>query len=83
MSEKVMVFVGTSKGGFIFSSNAKRKKWQTSDIQFKSWNVMHIQMDPRDHGHKQSKCRSFRAPQNPADQLAQWMKHSVLRAVRT
>lgn len=49
MSKKVMVFVGTKKGGFIFSSDAKRKNWQTSDIQFKSWNVMHIQMDPRDH----------------------------------
>jgi len=48
MSKKVMVFVGTSKGGFIFESNEKRKKWQTSDIQFKSWNVMHIQLDPRD-----------------------------------
>ena len=48
MSKKVMVFVGTSKGGFIFSSDAKRKNWQASDIQFKSWNVMHMQMDPRD-----------------------------------
>lgn len=48
MSKKVMVFVGTSKGGFIFSSNAKRAKWQSSDIHFKSWNVMHMQMDPRD-----------------------------------
>lgn len=48
MSKKVMVFVGTSKGGFIFNSNEKRKRWKVSDIQFKSWNVMHIQMDPRD-----------------------------------
>ncbi|MFT3891338.1 MAG: hypothetical protein QM730_06865 [Anaerolineales bacterium] len=48
MSEQVKVFVGTTKGGFIFSSNEKRKKWQKDDIQFKSWNVMHIQLDPRD-----------------------------------
>ncbi len=48
MSKKVMVLVGTSKGGFIFNSDAKRKKWQQSDIHFKSWNVMHMQMDPRD-----------------------------------
>jgi photosystem II stability/assembly factor-like uncharacterized protein len=48
MSKKVMVFVGTPKGGFIFESNEKRKKWKVGDIQFKSWNVMHIQMDPRD-----------------------------------
>ncbi len=48
MSAKVNVLVGTSKGGFIFSSDSSRKKWQVSDIQFKSWNMMHMQMDPRD-----------------------------------
>ena len=48
MASKVMVFVGTRKGGFVFSSDADRKKWQASDIQFKSWNVMHMQLDPRD-----------------------------------
>jgi len=48
MSKQVMVFVGTTKGGFIFSSDESRKVWQRSDIQFKSWNVMHIQIDPRD-----------------------------------
>jgi photosystem II stability/assembly factor-like uncharacterized protein len=48
MSKKVLVFVGTQKGGFIFESNEKRKRWKINDIQFKSWNVMHIQMDPRD-----------------------------------
>ncbi len=47
MKNKVNVLIGTSKGGFIFESDAARKKWQVSDIQFKSWNVMHIQMDPR------------------------------------
>lgn len=49
MSKKVMVFVGTSKGGFIFESDEKRRNWQRSDIQFKSWNVMHMQFDPRDN----------------------------------
>ena len=48
MKNKVKVLVGTSKGGFIFESNATRAKWQVSDIQFKSWNVMHMQMDKRD-----------------------------------
>ncbi len=48
MSDKVNILVGTSKGGFIFTSDAARKKWKVSDIQFKSWNVMHMQMDPRD-----------------------------------
>ena len=36
------------KGGFIFNSDEHRKNWHTSDIQFKSWNVMHMQLDPRD-----------------------------------
>ena len=48
MSKKTMVFVGTAKGGFIFESDAKRQKWQTSDILFKSWNMMHMKLDPRD-----------------------------------
>ena len=49
MAKKVMVFVGTSKGGFVFTSDPKRKKWQMSDILFKSWNVMHMQLDKRDN----------------------------------
>ncbi len=48
MSKEVKVLVGTSKGGFIFTSDAARQKWQAGDILFKSWNVMHMQMDPRD-----------------------------------
>jgi hypothetical protein len=49
MSKKVMVFVGTTKGGFIFTSDASRKTWQMSDILFKSWNMMHMRLDPRDN----------------------------------
>lgn len=49
MGEQVKVFVGTSKGGFIFRSDPARKHWQVSDIQFKSWGVMHMQLDPRDN----------------------------------
>ena len=45
---KVSVLVGTRKGGFIFTSDKKRKKWAVSDVQFKGWNVMHMVMDPRD-----------------------------------
>lgn len=48
MSAKVNVLVGTTKGGFVFSSDAARRKWDRSDLQFKSWNVMHMQLDPRD-----------------------------------
>ena len=45
---KVMVLVGTSKGGFIYNSDSARKDWQVSDMLFKSWGVMHMQMDQRD-----------------------------------
>jgi hypothetical protein len=48
MGQQVQVYVGTSKGGFIFKSDRARKKWQSSDIQFKSWIVMHMRLDPRD-----------------------------------
>jgi photosystem II stability/assembly factor-like uncharacterized protein len=48
MTAKVKVLVGTEKGGFIFSSDKSRKAWQVGEIQFKGWNVMHMQLDPRD-----------------------------------
>ncbi len=48
MAKKVKVLVGTRKGGFIFSSDSGRKRWQAGDILFKSWNMMHMQIDPRD-----------------------------------
>ena len=50
MSKKseVKVMVGTRKGGFIFTSNARRKRWSVSDVMFKGWNTMHMTMDPRD-----------------------------------
>ncbi len=49
MNRKVMVFVGTSKGGLIFESDEKRTRWQRSGFHFKSWNVMHMNLDPRDN----------------------------------
>jgi hypothetical protein len=45
---KVLIFASTRKGGFILSSDAPRKKWEKSDLLFKGWNVMHMQLDPRD-----------------------------------
>ena len=44
----VNVFVGTRKGGFIFSSDESRQKWERSELMFKGWEVMHINLDPRD-----------------------------------
>lgn len=45
---RVLVLVGTRKGGFIFSSDAKRKEWKVSGPHFKGWNVMHMMFDARD-----------------------------------
>jgi photosystem II stability/assembly factor-like uncharacterized protein len=45
---EVKVFVGTRKGGFIFTSDQDRKNWQSSDLLFKSWEVMHMNLDSRD-----------------------------------
>ncbi len=45
---KVQVYVGTHKGGYIFTSDEKRKKWDQSELLFKSWEVMHMKLDPRD-----------------------------------
>jgi hypothetical protein len=47
-NSKVMVMVGTPKGGFIFTSDVDRKRWSVRDMQFKGWNLMHMQMDGRD-----------------------------------
>ena len=46
--KKVKVMVGTRKGGFIFTSDSDRKKWTASDVLFKGWSMMHMQLDPRD-----------------------------------
>jgi photosystem II stability/assembly factor-like uncharacterized protein len=45
---KVCVFVGTRKGGFIFTSDKARKEWKVTGPHFKSWNVMHLNLDRRD-----------------------------------
>ena len=45
---KVLVLVGTRKGGFILSSDSKRETWELNGPFFKGWNVMHMTFDPRD-----------------------------------
>jgi len=46
--KKVHLFVGTRKGGLVFSAEESRKKWDISKLHFKAWKVMHMVMDPRD-----------------------------------
>ena len=45
---KVLLMVGTRKGGFILTSDRQRKKWHLGNPLFKGWSVMHLILDPRD-----------------------------------
>ncbi len=45
---KVVVLIGTRKGGFIFTSDRKRKEWKMTGPLFKGWTLMHMNLDPRD-----------------------------------
>lgn len=46
-NSKVLVLIGTRKGGFILESDRKREKWSLRGPMFKGWNVMHMTFDPR------------------------------------
>lgn len=44
---KLLVLIGTRKGGFILESDSKREDWILRGPMFKGWNVMHMTFDPR------------------------------------
>jgi photosystem II stability/assembly factor-like uncharacterized protein len=44
----VRVLVGTRKGAFILTSNAKREKWNVSGPHFAGWEVYHMKGSPVD-----------------------------------
>ena len=44
----VRVLVGTRKGGFILTSNAKRQQWDISGPHFAGWEIYHIKGSPAD-----------------------------------
>ncbi|MGC1831271.1 MAG: hypothetical protein WA663_12775 [Candidatus Acidiferrales bacterium] len=50
----VLLLVGTSKGGFILRSDARRKKWAVEGPLFAGLMVHHFTLDPRD-------CETFYA----------------------
>src|SRR5256885_5774764 len=45
---KVRVLVGTHKGGFILTSDAKRQRWDVSGPEFAGWEIYHIKGSPAD-----------------------------------
>ncbi len=47
MSE-VRVLVGTRKGAFIFTSDAKREKWKIEGPHFAGWEIYHVKGSPAD-----------------------------------
>jgi len=44
----VRLLVGTRKGGFILTSNSKRKRWEVNGPHFAGWEIYHIKGSPAD-----------------------------------
>ncbi len=44
----IRVLVGTRKGGFILTSNARRKEWQVEGPLFAGWEIYHMKGSPLD-----------------------------------
>jgi hypothetical protein len=44
----VRVLVGTRKGAFILTSDAKREKWDVSGLHFAGWEIYHLKGSPAD-----------------------------------
>ena len=45
---KVRVLVGTRKGAFILSADAKRERWEVSGPHFAGWEIYHLKGSPAD-----------------------------------
>jgi len=45
---KVRVLVGTRKGGFVLTADAKRKQWDISGPYFAGWEIYHLKGSPAD-----------------------------------
>lgn len=44
----IRVLVGTRKGAFILTSDAKREKWEVSGPHFAGWEIYHVKGSPMD-----------------------------------
>jgi hypothetical protein len=42
----VRVLVGTRKGAFVLTSDAKRERWDISDVHFAGWEIYHLKGSP-------------------------------------
>lgn len=48
MTDRVHVLVGTKKGGFVYTSDAKRRSWELSDPILPGWTIHSMAADLRD-----------------------------------
>ena len=48
MADQVRLLVGTKKAGFIYTSDARRQKWEISDPILPGWSFYHMSADLRD-----------------------------------
>lgn len=47
MGPQVMLLIGTKKGGFVYTSDEKREKWELSDPILPGWTFHHMAADTR------------------------------------
>lgn len=45
--DTIRLLVGTRKGAFLFTSDARRRRWQIDGPFFQGWEVHHLNYDPR------------------------------------
>ncbi len=48
---QVRLLVGTSKGGFILTSDASRRRWEVSGPLFEGWEIYHLYASPAEPDH--------------------------------
>jgi photosystem II stability/assembly factor-like uncharacterized protein len=48
MADNVHLLVGTRKGAFMYSSDARRERWELSDPILPGWSIYHMNGDARD-----------------------------------
>src|SRR5438552_135308 len=53
----VRVLVGTHKGAFVMTSDAKRKQWDISGPHFTGWDIYHVKGSPVDPNRAQLGAR--------------------------
>ena len=63
----VRVLVGTRKGAFVLSADAKRDNWDVSGPHFGGWEIYHVKGSPADPARLYaSQCSGWFGQQNPA-----------------